>query len=211
MMQYLKMIAQHANSWTCSSHYVCHYCLSPLLPCFWKLFSVSQHKLPICVDLILKCFVNMSLLWNWRSVKGQAFVGVNTAHWKGRGQECLIPSQAFRCASWAVRIPVWEQRRCRASVDPSFTARHNMPVSVTFRVLETLLKSENSKSQILGFFWDRLVFFLAILVNWTYIHAHACLCRRTDIFPEHEIQKREQKHGFFPLSCHFLTKKKRTS
>lgn len=136
---------------------------------------------------------------------------VSTAHWKGRGQECLIPSQAFRCASWAVRIPVWEQRCCRASVDPSFTARHNMPVSVTFRVLETLLKSENSKSQILGFFWDRLVFFLAILVNPTYIHAHACLCRRTDIFPEHEIQKREQRHGFFPLSCHCLTKKKRTS
>lgn len=24
--------------------------------------SVSQHKLPICVDLVLKCFVNMSLL-----------------------------------------------------------------------------------------------------------------------------------------------------
>lgn len=117
-MQYLKMIAQHANSCKCRSHYVCHYCLSPLLPCFWKLFSVSQQKLPICVGLILKCFVNMSLLWNERSVKGQAFVGVSTACWKGRGQECLITSQGFRCALWAARIPVWDQRRCKASVDP---------------------------------------------------------------------------------------------
>lgn len=64
MMLYLKMIAPHANSWISNSHYVYHYCLSPLLPCFWKLFSVSQHKVPIYVDLILECFVNMSLLWN---------------------------------------------------------------------------------------------------------------------------------------------------
>lgn len=54
-----------------------------------------------------------------------------------------------------------------------------------------------------------LIFFLAILVNLTYIHAHAYLCRHTDIFPEHEIQKREQKHRFLPLSCHFQTKKKK--
>lgn len=124
------------------------------------------------------------------------------------GQECPITSRAFRCASQAVRIPVREQRCCKASVDPSFTARHNMSVPVTIQFLEILLKSENSKSQILGFFWDHLIFFLAILINLTYIHTHAYFCRRTDLFPEHEIQKREQKHGFFPLSCHFVTKTK---
>lgn len=48
MMQYLKMIAQHANSWTRSSHYVCCYCLSPLLPCFWKLFCITAQATYLC-------------------------------------------------------------------------------------------------------------------------------------------------------------------
>lgn len=55
-----------------------------------------------------------------------------------------------------------------------------MPVSVTFQVLATLLKSENSSPRFLAFFKDQLTFFLVIPVTLTYVHAHTYRC--ADIF-----------------------------